>query len=218
VILDADYLNRLPADAVGSVELGYAITKYGAQGMTVDRSFVLADESINREWAYVALSRGRESNRLYLTAHPDQARAEFAPAAVEPGDPVARLAARLQTSAGQVLAIDAGSEVRSPSNEEILRLERAVATAERERRAIDVRRHGWIAGLTGHRSRTRRSEVEARGELSEARRVIAERAHGALPHEQDREERAQLARRDERAAERVAERTARRERGFGREL
>ena len=218
VTLDPAYLSSLTGEGEPTLLHAYAITGHVAQGMTVDRSYVLADEGINREWAYVALSRGRESNRLYLTAYPDQPRAEFAPAAAETGDPVALLAARLQTSGGQVLAIDTGPEVRSPSSDEILRLERSVATAERERRAIDARRHAWIAGLTGQRSRAHAREHEARAELNQARRVIAEQAHGALPHEPQREERARMALLDERAAERVAERTARREHGFGREL
>ena len=52
----------------------YAITGHIAQGMTVDHALVLADEGINREWAYVALSRGRQSNRLYLSERHDDAR------------------------------------------------------------------------------------------------------------------------------------------------
>ncbi len=45
---------------------GYAITGHVAQGATVDRSFVLAGQGISSEWAYVALSRGRLTNQLYL--------------------------------------------------------------------------------------------------------------------------------------------------------
>jgi ATP-dependent exoDNAse (exonuclease V) alpha subunit len=58
---------------------GYAITGHVAQGLTVDNAFVLADEGVSREWAYVALRCGRESNRLYLAAVPDHPRVEFAP-------------------------------------------------------------------------------------------------------------------------------------------
>lgn len=214
VALDLAYLSSLTTDGEPTLLHAYAITGHVAQGMTVDRCYVLAGEGVNREWAYVALSRGRESNHLYLSRQPDQARAEFAPAVGEAGDPIARLGARLQTSAGQVLAIDAGREVGSPSSEEILRLEQAVAFAERERRAIDARRHSWIAGLTGQRSRAYERERNSRAELGQVRRVFAERTHGALPHQEEREERARMVLLDAHAAERAA----RRERRFGREF
>ncbi|MBS3942001.1 MAG: relaxase domain-containing protein [Actinobacteria bacterium] len=61
---------RLPADYLdaGHVTHGYALTAHKAQGLTCDATFVLGSEEIYREWGYVALSRGRTNNRLYLTA------------------------------------------------------------------------------------------------------------------------------------------------------
>ena len=58
----------LPAEYVdaGHLAHGYAITGYKAQGMTAERAFVLGDEAMYREWGYVALSRGRGENRLYV--------------------------------------------------------------------------------------------------------------------------------------------------------
>jgi hypothetical protein len=61
-VLPAEYLDA------GHVTHAYAITGHKAQGMTVDRSFVLGDEAMYREWGYVALSRGRAENRLYVVA------------------------------------------------------------------------------------------------------------------------------------------------------
>jgi conjugative relaxase-like TrwC/TraI family protein len=59
----------LPADYVASsVELGYASTVHRAQGLTADTSHVLADSSTTRAMAYVAMTRGKESNRLYVEA------------------------------------------------------------------------------------------------------------------------------------------------------
>ena len=46
-------------------KLGYAITAFKAQGMTVDRSFSLLSESSQRELAYVQLSRGRQVNHAF---------------------------------------------------------------------------------------------------------------------------------------------------------
>lgn len=46
--------------------LGYAVTSYRAQGITVDRSHVLVDASMTRENLYVALTRGRDTNLAYV--------------------------------------------------------------------------------------------------------------------------------------------------------
>ncbi|WP_434174236.1 MobF family relaxase (plasmid) [Clavibacter michiganensis] len=57
----------LPAGYVREhVELGYARTISRSQGLTADTSHVLGDESMTRETAYTGLTRGKQSNRLYL--------------------------------------------------------------------------------------------------------------------------------------------------------
>ena len=57
----------LPAGYVQeSVELGYASTIHRAQGSTVDTAHALVDASTDRAGAYVALTRGRENNQLYV--------------------------------------------------------------------------------------------------------------------------------------------------------
>ena len=58
----------LPAGYVQeSVELGYAATIHRAQGSTVDTAHALVDASTDRAGAYVALTRGRENNQLYVS-------------------------------------------------------------------------------------------------------------------------------------------------------
>jgi hypothetical protein len=58
----------LPAGYVGAhVEYGYARTVDSAQGATVDDSLFAPSASATAERAYVALSRGRLSNRVYAT-------------------------------------------------------------------------------------------------------------------------------------------------------
>tara|TARA_R110000868_G_C10970452_1_gene769775 strand:- start:11435 stop:14971 length:3537 start_codon:yes stop_codon:yes gene_type:complete len=59
VVLPADY-------AADHLDLGYAVTSYRAQGITVDTSHVLVDPSMTRENLYVALTRGRDANRAYV--------------------------------------------------------------------------------------------------------------------------------------------------------
>jgi conjugative relaxase-like TrwC/TraI family protein len=71
----------LPAEYVRThVELGYATTAHRAQGRTVDSAHVMVSPATTREALYVAATRGRDGNRLYVdtawdpdpdTAHPD---------------------------------------------------------------------------------------------------------------------------------------------------
>lgn len=58
---------KLPADYVRDfVELGYVSTVTSAQGRTCDRCHVLVDLQATAEWLYVAMTRGRHSNRAYV--------------------------------------------------------------------------------------------------------------------------------------------------------
>ncbi|MCP3425835.1 relaxase domain-containing protein [Rothia sp. AR01] len=72
VTLPKDYLAE-------SVELGYACTVFRSQGMTVDTGHVTADESFSRESLYVAMTRGKESNRVYLNTPDEDAASQGTP-------------------------------------------------------------------------------------------------------------------------------------------
>jgi len=57
----------LPADYVTQhVQLGYACTVHAAQGQTVDASHTVLTGTESRQLLYVALTRGRHANHLYL--------------------------------------------------------------------------------------------------------------------------------------------------------
>lgn len=57
----------LPSHYVAhDIELGYASTTHRAQGTTVDRAHVLAHPGMARENLYVAMSRGRHANHVYV--------------------------------------------------------------------------------------------------------------------------------------------------------
>ena len=45
---------------------GYALTAHKAQGLSVERAFVLGADDLYREWGYTAFSRARVTTRLYL--------------------------------------------------------------------------------------------------------------------------------------------------------
>ncbi|MER6400118.1 MobF family relaxase [Kitasatospora sp. NPDC001603] len=63
----------LPADYLREhCELGYASTIHRAQGMTVTRSHALLTIRTSREAAYVAATRGRTGNHLYIALEDDQ--------------------------------------------------------------------------------------------------------------------------------------------------
>ncbi|MDJ0378496.1 MobF family relaxase [Cryobacterium sp. PH31-L1] len=57
----------LPASYVAQyVELGYAVTSHRAQGITTDTAHVVVAPSTPRENLYVAMTRGREANTVYV--------------------------------------------------------------------------------------------------------------------------------------------------------
>ena len=49
------------------MQLGYASTIHGAQGATVDTTHTVVAGTESRQGLYVALSRGRNENHLYLS-------------------------------------------------------------------------------------------------------------------------------------------------------
>jgi hypothetical protein len=58
---------RLSATYVAEhVDLGYAVTGHGAQGITVDTGHAVVVPGTTREQLYVALTRGRQSNTAYV--------------------------------------------------------------------------------------------------------------------------------------------------------
>ncbi|MGP9617561.1 MobF family relaxase [Arthrobacter sp. AOP36-A1-22] len=57
----------LPASYVTEhVDLGYAVTAHRAQGVTVGTAHVLVEPTTTRENFYVAMTRGKQSNRAYV--------------------------------------------------------------------------------------------------------------------------------------------------------
>jgi conjugative relaxase-like TrwC/TraI family protein len=62
VVLPYQYL------ADGHLTHAYAVTAHKAQGLTCDTALLLGDEHLFAEAGYVALSRGRQENRIYTLA------------------------------------------------------------------------------------------------------------------------------------------------------
>jgi conjugative relaxase-like TrwC/TraI family protein len=193
--LDRRFLAETTAGGDPPLTHGYAVTGHVAQGLTVDHALVLADEGIDREWAYVALSRGRQSNRMYLSGAPEDARADYAPIAQPPTDPVDRLARQLSSSSAQILAIDSGRTSGEASGQT----------------TPQPRRLGWLPGR-----RQRLGDASPRE--TDASRERFELEHGARPFATEEDFLERVDRLHAEQAERSNERALRRARGMGREL
>jgi hypothetical protein len=64
---------RLPADYLaGHTHLAYATTAHRAQGMTVDRTHATVDADTSHQQLYVAATRGRQSNDLWVALDSDR--------------------------------------------------------------------------------------------------------------------------------------------------
>jgi conjugative relaxase-like TrwC/TraI family protein len=99
-VLPADYL------AAGRLTHAYAITVHKAQGLTCDQAFTLATETLYREQGYVALSRGRLGNHLYMVGPRPLDPDTTAHAPTTERSPEELLASGLSTSKAQTLAVD----------------------------------------------------------------------------------------------------------------
>jgi len=102
VVLPADY-------AAAHVELAYATTAHRAQGRTVDTAHAMVSPTTTREVLYVAATRGRESNSLYVDTRYD------------PDPQTSHEGMTAPQSAGEVLAGVLGNEGADLSAHETMR-------------------------------------------------------------------------------------------------
>ena len=112
---DRATLDRAYLEA-GHVRHGYALTGHSAQGVTVERAFVLGLGGQRlQEWGYVALSRAREETRLYVTGEPRERESHFHD--LDDRDDVTVLAQALEESAVERLAVDQRPLPRAPTRD-----------------------------------------------------------------------------------------------------
>jgi hypothetical protein len=133
----------------GNVRHAYALTGHAAQGLTVERSFVLGSgEARLQEWGYVALSRARKETRLYVTGTPHEHESHFHD--VDQNDPLTRFGRALEESAVELLAVDQRPLPSGPRHKARPAIEYASPTPddgtrrrllERQRRALETTRH-----------------------------------------------------------------------------
>ena len=140
--VDADYLGRVnPSDGSPALQHAYAATTYQAQGSTVDRAYVMADPSMDRQEMYVAAPRSRQETWFYATPEIDLERAQYAPVGRREG--LDHIAAAAERDGAQVSAHDQAlrTKLEGLSSPELSRLRHELhAEAGSERSDEDRRR------------------------------------------------------------------------------
>jgi len=107
----------LPADyAREHVALGYASTVHAAQGATADTCHTVATGAENRQLLYVAMTRGRTSNHLYLATSGDgDEHSVLTPDALLPPTAVDLLTRILDRDGAQLSATTAQAQLADPA-------------------------------------------------------------------------------------------------------
>jgi len=103
-----------------STSLGYALTVFRSQGITVDHTFGLGGDSLYQEAGYTQLSRGRLSNNLYVAA-PENPRWEIGHHAddLAQRDALGSLVGALSQNREQTMARDRLPTWRATSAEDV---------------------------------------------------------------------------------------------------
>lgn len=107
---------RFPADYVKKhVTLGYAATIDSAQGLTAGHAcHIVGAGTLTRQLLYVALTRGRVENHIYLSTAESDPHRVLSPKATHPETAVDALSATLRRDGAQVSATTAAREAADP--------------------------------------------------------------------------------------------------------
>ena len=168
VEVGANYLTRTnPYNDAPALQHAYAVTTYSAQGSTVDRAFVMADPSMDKQEFYVAASRSRGETQLYATPEIQAHREEIAPASPYLREGIPHIAEAAERDRAQ-LAAHGIAQLRSLPTEELVR-----QRGELSPRAVDEERMAEAKELPA-------VEQTARAELAAVEGVLAERRQLAI--------------------------------------
>ncbi|MCW2754800.1 MAG: primase catalytic core, N-terminal domain [Marmoricola sp.] len=182
-------LRELPAAYVSEhVQLGYASTVHSAQGLTSETCHIVATGSESREVLYVALTRGRETNHVYLggglAGNPHTI---LDPETLAPSTAIEVLARVLDREESQTSAVTARRELADPDRrlaEAALRYRDALSFAAAEtlgstwQASLDLSAETMLPGLTSCPAYPTLSmqlalaELDGRDAARELRRVV----------------------------------------------
>jgi len=134
------------AYVAGHVQLGYATTVHGGQGVTADTSHTVSTGEETRQQLYVALTRGRDGNHLYLAVAMDgDEHSVITPAATHPQTAINVLEQVLARDEAQISATTARQQLADPHT--------ILATADARYRdslghaAAHIQGPGWVENL-----------------------------------------------------------------------
>ena len=178
VEVDANYLAQTnPHSDAPALQHAYAVTTYSAQGSTVDRAFVAADPSMDKQELYVATSRSRGETTIYATPEIQGQREEIAP-----GDPYLReaiphIAEASERDRAQRAAHDEAqrSELRGLPTEELVS-RRTELAGEGSKEGSDQERRRDAEGWTERQERALDHATERREAAEAAPRKVRREA------------------------------------------
>jgi conjugative relaxase-like TrwC/TraI family protein len=134
----------LPAVYVAEhVDLGYATTTHRAQGITVDHTHVLAAPGMVRENLYVAMTRGRHDNHVYIAVDEVDPTCDYLPDGRHVPGGYDALAAILTTTGTELSA----TETITASQDQVASLRRLEPI--RQTLIADAAAHHWDALFAG---------------------------------------------------------------------
>ena len=151
---------RLPGEYVTEhVQLGYAATVHAAQGMTTDTAHTVLSGQEPRQLLYVAISRGRRANHLYLAnSHDGDPHTLIRPETMRPPTALDTLAGILERDGSQHSATTTKRDHDSPATglyDAALRYHDALEYAamqtlgDEQLTALDAQLEALWPGLTG---------------------------------------------------------------------
>ncbi|MBP1325071.1 nucleoside-triphosphatase THEP1 [Leucobacter exalbidus] len=121
-----------------NVQLAYAVTAHGAQGMTVDTAHTILSDQMDAAGAYVALTRGRHANVLHAVAiDQDDAREQFSQAmARESAD--TGLEGALKASLQELDGLDVPTQPLAPTQAPVARDRQASGLSDEQMRQAEL--------------------------------------------------------------------------------
>ncbi|MFK5647991.1 MobF family relaxase [Ornithinimicrobium sp. LYQ121] len=173
-----------PGYVAQHLQLGYASTIHGAQGATVDTTHTVLTGTETRQSLYVALSRGRESNHLYIgtpTAATDGVGLGVEEPTVDPREVLTDILAHdgRALSATTVERGDAARDLREAvlAYQDALPVLAQQVLGQERMAALDASFEEWLPGITTKPAYPHlRSEVSVRWLDGQAPRAVIQAA------------------------------------------
>jgi conjugative relaxase-like TrwC/TraI family protein len=185
VEVGADYLAQTTLGGdVPALQHAYAVTTYCAQGTTIDRAYVMADPSMDKQELYVATSRSREETYLYATPEIQSGRSEYAPMQPE-RDAIGHVAEASERDRAQTAAHDEAlrSELRGLPTQEVEARYDGLDRAARQEESAEISYKRAQEAV----EQTSEGHVEAVARLEAARQLGRKERKRELPDAESRE-------------------------------